>query len=836
MGSKKYRRYIGWGGYLAVCLILCVYIFNSSYSAYKVSTARLDITESRRLNSGEKLTQKIEGFGGNLKTVSVLFGTFSRVNQAELRVRFLKETELVREWKVDASELRDNSYKKFTLPRYYRMEEGCSYCLQIEETYEGDNALGVYLSAGGGGLSVSEGLAIDNRTVCYQLESINLKDTRVFQCLILFIMLLVFGFLAWDKKLNYIWKTIIAAAFTVVVSVMIPDLFEKVNTEVRIISFESNGGTEELQAGEIKKYELINQQCEFEVLELFAEGDDLDGLFVSVRNADKGELVHELDVDDNNLVTDSGTGRKAIWLSPGFSFEKGRYEIEVGNRGIVPIRLCTDDGNLNVTAIKHTKLGVYIGLLVLLLLVVYMVLLLCLTQKNETVSLEKFFLLTAVFIGLCHFILFAPWSVPDTNSHYPAVYRLSNMVLCLPEERHWYGRAEDVQFLGTIWEKDRNPGMLSYVDIAYNFHLFCRDKTLEELPVKARKMEYYSLLSFWPQTLGMVAGRLLGFSAIACAYLARFAMFLFYVWGCLRAIKITPVGKSIFAFIPLMPMALMNSSAISYDPLVLITTLNFTASILALYKNPESKRTLKEAVLWVFMVGATKGGGYLLLLPLVFILYDRSKKMKSAVRCLGILGSGLFSLLLFNKFLQIGKTLYQFGEEAGGKMEAVYALRHPVKYIQMCVLTYLDGANSIFFDMLGSNLGWLEAVVPMYVLSGLAIILVLYAVLEEDEVAIGKRHRYSFAAAAALIIVLTPAMLLSFTDKGSAAIAGLQGRYYIPAMTVGLLVLTKTTFRDVDFVFTDKVRRFALRNKAFYSFGLLLCLSVYYMMRLYLRR
>ena len=666
-------------------------------------------------------------------------------------------------------------------------------------------------------------------------DCINLNDTHVFQFLIICVLIAVFALVAFNKNTNIIQKLVIVLLVTVIANLVIIDLFGKINSEVRIVSFKNDGRTAELQPGETKKYELINKQCAFDVLEIFLEGENKNGIHVSFNESYSGKLIAEAEVGENDLITDSTNGKAAISLRPSHRVETGSYEITVENRSGAPISLLTYDDSLNVVAIKYTKLGYYIAFVLILVLLSYVGILSYFIER-KSISIERFFLISAISLGICHFILFTPWNIPDADTHYLAAYRLSNIVLGFPKEQQWYGRSEDDLFLNKAWKKDTNPSMLGYTDLAYNFDLICKDTTIGGLSHNDPRMEYYSILSYWPQTLGLALGRIAGFSAIACSYMARLMIFAFYVWGCLNAVRITPAGKSVFAMVSLFPMSLMYSSAISYDPLVLITTFNFTACIFALYKCPTSKRLLQQTIIWCFMVGATKGGGYLILLPLVFVIFDRANKKNSLINCASIVTSGLFSILLFDKILQIGKTLFQLGNEGDGKMAAVFALEHPVKYLQMCLITYLEKANTLLFDMIGSNLAWLEYTIPPFILAGLAVVAILYAIFDEDEITLTPKFKYTFAFIVVLIVMTTPAMLLSWTDKGSTTIWGLQGRYYLPALPIALLLITKFSLHITALGKIDTEKTCMIKNRFLYAFAVLSCLAVYYMMRLYLRR
>ena len=283
-------------------------------------------------------------------------------------------------------------------------------------------------------------------------------------------------------------------------------------------------------------------------------------------------------------------------------------------------------------------------------------------------------------------------------------------------------------------------------------------------------------------------------------------------------------------------MSIMLSSAISYDTMVLIVTLNFVACVFSLYYNPDSLKMLVQTCIWSFMLGGTKGGGYLILLPLVLILCKRAEIKKSVARCSSIIGSGLFSAVLFDKILQIGNELFQFGEDGNGKMKASFALIHPFKYICMVIITYIEKADYYIFNMMGTQLAWLEPTIPTYVIAILAILLLLYSFLEIDKVSFVNKDKIIMISILALSVFTTPAMLLSWTDEGSSVIGGIQGRYYLPVLVITFMIFTKFVPGYKEIVKIDGEKLEKGRFKCVRIFEIFLCLAMYYMIRLYLRR
>lgn len=466
-----------------------------------------------------------------------------------------------------------------------------------------------------------------------------------------------------------------------------------------------------------------------------------------------------------------------------------------------------------------------IDLAVIYLLAVY----LCSKRKEFTV--ERFFLVSAIPLMAIYLALMMPWSAPDANRHFKAAYRQSNMLMGKDE---WVIRADDAEFFTDVWADAKNPKMKDITMILDYKSLKAHNTELIPWPSPDRDMEYYSIFCYLPQVLGICFGRLLGLGSVLTVYLARIFMGIVYILACYHAIRRTPVGKFIFAAIPLLPMSLMMGTAISYDPMVLLSTLNFLACSLKLSKEPESKSTLIECMAWAFIIGAVKGGGYLILLPMIFIFFGKEKRR--ALKNGGmIVLAGIVSVVLFDVVLTFGSSLFQFGEEASGTLSSSYILEEPLEYLHMCTDTYLHSIDSLMINMGGTHLAWLEQTIPAAIIVSLMLIIGIYCIYEKDDIRLGQKEKWVFGFIIFLEFTLTPIMLMSSTDIGSDVIMGLQGRYYLPVLPLIIMILTKYKLHDgAENVTTENALQ--IKSSCFRVFALLSCLSVYYMLRLYLTR
>lgn len=832
---KMNKRWKKWIFYTVIAVICYMFLFVNSEDIFSDRSNQFDTITAYQISNETVLKQRMDGFGDNLKAISIRFATYARVNRGTIKLELLEDDTCIYEWNLDTTELVDNEYHKFELDKRYNRKPDCQYSFVISGEYEKeDSAVAVWLSSGGDQLEPLNGFSI-----CYQMTSIDEKGLLVFRWLTLAGYLLFAAMVTYgnkDTRLNGVNALFFVGIVFVVTQAVTVELLAKIQKEVTIVNYETSAQEDVITPGEAKYYGLPAKQCVFDTVEIFVAQEQ--GMNVSLEMMDAyGQQIYYAKTYGEESIGICSKNQKSVIKIQGNKFPKGDYSVRITNNGEKDFAVSVlgdKEHVLNVCLIKNSNLGIYIALFLIVIVAIYLFAIWA-TCQNGRLDIYKFFLITSVSMTMLYFVLMLPWSGPDAGAHYGATYRLSNMVLGYPEEKEWWGREEDAQFSKQLWGDSLNPSMQSYVDVVYNFKIFSSDNTIVEMPFREEKMEYYSIINYWPEVLGLTLGRFLNFSAIFNAYLARLFLCIFYVSMCYHALKVTPIAKSLFAGISLLPMPLMMSSAFSYDPMVIITSLCFVASIFALYKEPDSIKKLVEACIWSFMLGSVKGGGSLILLPLVFIIVDSVKNKKIWIKIGCISASGVFSVLFFNKILQIGNELFQFGIEGNGKMEASFAYQHPLQYVQMCVSTYLSWFNRLLLNMIGTELAWLEKTLPDAIMLLLVFTICILAIYEKDEIILRKRDRDICFFSAFLMIAFTPMMLLSWTNKGATVIDGLQGRYYFPVFILVLIGLCKYSLHIVknnDY----SAEIIAVQNKCMKTFSVLSCISVFYIGQLYLTR
>lgn len=447
---------------------------------------------------------------------------------------------------------------------------------------------------------------------------------------------------------------------------------------------------------------------------------------------------------------------------------------------------------------------------------------------------QEIFLVVAIPLTTIYMVLFTPWNLPDAHSHFQAAYRFSNYILGVDSSKEWYGRQSDVQFFSDVWDIDSNRCSSEAYYSLYSNASEGVDSSLSEFHIQSDFMKYYSVVGYLPAVLGLVIGRLLNLSTVNLLLLCRIIMIAVYVAFMYRAIARIPIGKYAMMFISLFPISIMMSSAFSYDLMVMISTMNFIASIFYVYKNPTSRMGFAEALVWIAIVGATKGGGYMILLPLIFMLYSREDK-RSSSKVLTLALSGILSMYIFDGLLQIGKAgLFQLGSRHSYFLSASYFFEHPVKVILMTIDSFISGFDAIVGGGVGAYLGWYEYSLPNVLMTFLLIICVCSSYFEKDALSLVKRDEIILVVCNLLCLICVPIMLLSYTFIYSNQIEGIQGRYFLPVLPLLIMILTK--FNKNRLITLSDESRVIIQTKLVNAFVDISFIAIFIITRLYLTR
>ena len=321
--------------------------------------------------------------------------------------------------------------------------------------------------------------------------------------------------------------------------------------------------------------------------------------------------------------------------------------------------------------------------------------------------------------------------------------------------------------------------------------------------------------------LGITIGRLLGTSTTMLYLLGRLMNLLAFIAAAYYAIKRIPFGKGIVMVWALLPITLQQVCSFSYDSQLFALCILVIATTMSAVYGQETNRRSKLVnnivmVLSSLLLLPCKGFSLLPLVVLPLMLIPRilqqhkdkvdavKQKIKPWMKVLMIVIAGIFVVacvmvlvLVVRRWLQpenINSTHIAWSDSKGYTMG--YFLKNPIQFFEILLNTLWYESGKHIQQMLGSYLGWLDIEVPLVFVIGFLLLLLYVSMRKENEeqlITVGDRI-WMLLVFVGVIGLAVAAMLLYWTPYQFVVVAGVQGRYFLPALVVGLLaVRTKRT-------------------------------------------
>lgn len=424
-------------------------------------------------------------------------------------------------------------------------------------------------------------------------------------------------------------------------------------------------------------------------------------------------------------------------------------------------------------------------------------------------ELHWVFLTAALLFGGLYMFLIAPGKGCDSRYHYETAYYYSNVLLCNGKNHTSMAvREEDAAFIARNMNSED-----AYFDVMGKDAFSDLKDSLNRTGVQSGdgKTTVYTLstqeniISYLPLAFGLALGRLLGLNGVICAYLARFLALVCFALMITLAIRIVPVGKTVFAAVGLLPMSLHEYSAFSYDGMCIASVILFTACWL--YQNcsgnnkSDAVRTRYDKyvlAIWMisaFLVGASKKGAYLFV---ILLLVSLGREVLSRRRKLAVCGSMAISLIVCNltSFLAVAAEaigLLAFAGDGskyipGNSYTLSYAVEHPLQFLIKCVGSLLERLDYYVGSTVGTHLSANTQMMPVAVGAVFWILLLLISCRTEEEKHIWWRGKI----ACVVVFILTSAVMFFMMQVSTPVgwnIDGVTGRYFLPVLPLIFLCM-----------------------------------------------
>lgn len=404
---------------------------------------------------------------------------------------------------------------------------------------------------------------------------------------------------------------------------------------------------------------------------------------------------------------------------------------------------------------------------------------------------HQIFVIAGTCMALCYAFLLPPGTVPDEIGHIETTYYYSNKLLGIeePDAESIYVRKTDQEAIGKL---QTTPTLKEYNYFILNITHRSDDTKLVKIDATKGSDNW---LLYAPAILGVTAGRLIGLNGITTLYAGRFFMMFVYLIFAFFAIKRVPVGKAAMFIIVLSPMFIQQSCSYSYDAMPIELTTLFVAELFSvLYEDRKMrKRDIIILSALAFVIASCKAGTYIPECLLLFLIpkekYESEKQCRRmrigflVVMILGFLINSIPYLMMVLGVTEATTELQQYSNSLNCYTVSD-VLFNPGNTVRVLITTFLQYIDFYFEGSFAGPLGWLNiGINPMwgYLMAGLMLLGVM-AVKDEPEYITKKQRVWIALALLATVAMVTAAMFVSWTGKGSTTISGIQGRYFTPIL------------------------------------------------------
>ncbi len=417
--------------------------------------------------------------------------------------------------------------------------------------------------------------------------------------------------------------------------------------------------------------------------------------------------------------------------------------------------------------------------------------------KYKPISYEKLFVITYLIFGILAFIVYPPFSEPDSGNHYRRAYAISQNDVC-PE-------LDENNAIGGYFAWPNNWAVGDTVSVSW-YEASGRMDFDVTAPDNQRYLTYTNIALYSPichlvPAMGMKIARHFTHSIIVIERVAEIFNFIAIGIVLYLGIRITPFGKEFFIWIVLHPFIMKLYSSISPDVMTVALVYLLTALVLRLRFDPDAyakKGYLVALYIVPFLLGQFKivYVAFCLLLFLIPMKKFSSKKSYFAnAAAIGVVtfAPALSWLVRASKILGQG---YANTSETNKKI-----VLDVFKYANVLMKTIVKRGFDYLMQFFGSTLvfkdGTNEAVVLVFLMLVTAFVAVKAQKSKHNHSEVGTKIRTDIPFKVILVIsvVITTYLIFTaeyvqWTDPGASDINGVSGRYFFPFFFPVLILLT----------------------------------------------
>lgn len=447
-------------------------------------------------------------------------------------------------------------------------------------------------------------------------------------------------------------------------------------------------------------------------------------------------------------------------------------------------------------------------LLALLLLII----LILMSAGVLSIKRDKLFLAALIIFGLFFCFVIPPMCVPDEPFHYASTYWIVNGITGkgnLISSESIMVRGDDMLLFS-----DHSAATISsssYLTVVDRFSLFCANTSDQVLQGYDFSLSSVYVSAKISTILGFLIGKLLILGAYPTFYLGRLTSLAFYVFAAYSAFKIAPKGKSVIAFVSLLPMSLHVAASYSYDSGILAYALLIFGFLMKGFYGEDGSINVKQVVIYC-VVAALLAPCKVIYCVLAFVgLLIPQRKFadkrlaiasKAAVVGVSVVSVGVLRLSALTS-MSTSTDLSHRGEETGHFYTLSGVIGHPINSFKTVGNTLDSLGDFHLMTMLGYSLGWFQEnlQMPFFFMVPYLVLGALCCFKSKDEEALLPKKTALVFVLGFLVVAAGAyaSMWLGWTFDTETVILGVQGRYFLPALPLLLYGL-----RSSRFIFSGK--------------------------------
>jgi uncharacterized membrane protein len=438
-------------------------------------------------------------------------------------------------------------------------------------------------------------------------------------------------------------------------------------------------------------------------------------------------------------------------------------------------------------------------------------------------NISKIFVISALFFGFIIMMLIPPFQVPDEAQHFEKAYVMSQgkfnpenhdgkigfyipseIVTAVDEYTHkvFGNRDEKISYSSIILD-DRLPK--DYVDYQFvNFSTASSNNAVHIIPA-----------------IGILSGKVVAkitqgghASVVYLLYFARFSNLMMYVILVGLAIKLSPILKKTMLLVGIMPQSLFMGASVSYDSLMIAMSFISLGVIFKLIFDEQYKLNIKNMLilaLFAVIYLVSKPIYLPLFLLLFFIPKNKFNDTKHFMKM-----AGIFALMILGGYILTRIPGYFIksvttGVKSGNIVsltgqQIAYLKAHPLAFFKAVYVSFF-GNLPYYISTMVATFGLIDTYVPQFICYLYLLLIIVTGIVEMSNCQYEISWQLRISSVLCYVISFLGiffAMYLTWAPQevgvGSDLITGIQGRYFIPALFLPVIVFKNSLLRKNKYI------------------------------------